>query len=169
MHQQSLDSMHEFFKLYLEPEKDKNIIILDVGSKSYNNSPTYKPFIIYPNWEYKGMDLEFGKNVDIVMESSKNWPIKSESIDFVISGQCIEHVLDLYRWFEELGRVLKFGGICCIIAPSIFPEHKYPKDYWRIMPDGMEFLFTEISKLQLINTKIKSWGNFSDCIGIAKK
>jgi len=41
---------------------------------------------------------------------------------------------------KEIARILKPGGLCCIIAPSGGPEHKYPVDCWRFFPDGLRAL-----------------------------
>ncbi|HAW19754.1 MAG TPA: hypothetical protein DCX14_06190, partial [Flavobacteriales bacterium] len=58
----------------------------------------------------------------------------------LISGQALEHVE--YPWviFEEFYRVMKKGALCCIIAPSSGPEHRYPIDCWRFYGDGMRAL-----------------------------
>ena len=42
----------------------------------------------------------------------------------------------------EIARVLKVGGLCCILAPSSGPEHRYPVDCWRFYPDGLVALAT---------------------------
>jgi hypothetical protein len=37
----------------------------------------------------------------------------------------------------EIARVLKPEGLCCIIAPSSGPVHRFPIDCWRFYPDGL--------------------------------
>lgn len=49
----------------------------------------------------------------------------------------------------EIARILKPHGICCIIAPSGGPEHRYPVDCWRFYPDGCAAL-ARFAKLELI-------------------
>jgi hypothetical protein len=49
----------------------------------------------------------------------------------------------------EVARVLKPGGICCILAPSSGPEHRYPTDCWRFYPDGMTSL-AHFAQLEVI-------------------
>jgi len=58
----------------------------------------------------------------------------------VISGQAFEHIQYFWITMLEIARVLKPGGICCILAPSSGPEHRYPLDCWRFYPDGMASL-----------------------------
>jgi SAM-dependent methyltransferase len=86
------------------------------------------------------MDVESGDNVDCVLEDPKHWPFPDASFDAVISGQCFEHVEDLHAPFREMGRVLRYGGLACVIAPWCWSIHRYPRDCWRILPDGMQFL-----------------------------
>jgi hypothetical protein len=42
--------------------------------------------------------------------------------------------------------------VCCIIAPSSGPEHRYPVDCWRIYPDGFVALaaLAELEVLQAV-------------------
>jgi SAM-dependent methyltransferase len=54
----------------------------------------------------------------------------------LISGQAFEHIEFFWLTMLEIARVLKPGGICCLIAPSGGFEHKYPVDCWRFYPDG---------------------------------
>ncbi|MDZ7817328.1 MAG: hypothetical protein U5K55_01390 [Aliarcobacter sp.] len=44
----------------------------------------------------------------------------------------------------EMARVLKPGGLMCIIAPASGIEHKYPLDCFRYYPDGFSALIKYI-------------------------
>ena len=100
-------------------------------------------------------------------EELYSWPVDDESFDVVISGQCIEHVEDTHAWIKEVARVVKKGGIVCVIGPWSCPEHRYPLDCWRIFPDGMKFLFEKMAGL----TVLESYHNSPDidCVGIGRK
>jgi len=129
--------MEEFVNKYLTDYKNKNITVLDIGSQDVNG--TYKPLFDYKGWNYLGVDMENGKNVNIVLKDIYNWrEIKSSSVDVVISGQAFEHIEYFWVTMLEITRVLKTGGLCCIIAPSGGFEHKYPLDCWRFFPDGFK-------------------------------
>jgi len=164
MHQSSFWEMSVFVNKYLNPN-DK-LKIIDIGSQDING--TYKPlFENNENWEYVGLDLTPGKNVNIVSNEMYSYPIESESFDVVISGQCLEHVQNTHLWIKENARILKKEGIICIITPWTWNEHKCPIDCWRIFPDGMSFLMEDIANLKVIENYINSPN--TDCIGIAKK
>jgi len=165
MHKASFKRMSEFVDEYLDPKE--NLKILDAGS--YNVNGTYKLLFENPNWQYFGLDMEAGPNVDIVVGRDYEWNIEEE-YDVVISGQTLEHVKNTHKFMEAICKAVKPGGLICIIAPTVnnstsIKEHKYPIDCWRILPDGMKFLLEEICQLDII----KIWKQEFDCIGIAKK
>lgn len=141
MHQTSLDKMKAFVEEYLEGFEDTELIIIDVRAKSYLNNPTYRLFFNKPKWKYLELDLEASDNVDIVVSDPYNWKeVPSDFADVIVSGQAFEHIEFPWLTIKEIFRVLKPGGICCIIAPSSEAEHKCPHDCWRFYPDGMKAL-----------------------------
>jgi SAM-dependent methyltransferase len=139
MHQSSMRAMSEFVSTHLAPRAGTSLRILDVGSMNVNGS--YRELMSDPNWHYTGLDAAAGPGVDIVLPSPYDWsPLTTNSFDVVVSGQAFEHIE--YPWVTilEINRVLKPGGVVCLIAPSGGHEHRYPVDCWRYYPDGMAAL-----------------------------
>ncbi len=137
MHQSSLHFMEQFCNTYLEPFKGKELTIYDLGSADINGS--YRPFFSEETWKYQGIDLAPAKNVDIVLKDPYHWKeISSGSADVFISGQALEHTELFWLVFLEIYRVLKPGGLCCLIAPSSGHEHRFPVDCYRFFPDGFQ-------------------------------
>lgn len=136
MHQSSYLKMEWFKKKYLYDRKREELKILDIGSCDMGGS--YKPIFDEEKWEYTGMDMAQGANVDIEVRDSYDWKeIESEAYDVVISGQAFEHMPYFWLVMQEIKRVLKPDGICCIIAPSAGAEHRCPVDCYRFYTDGM--------------------------------
>lgn len=136
MHKSSYDKMTAFCREYLADQASKRLSILDVGSMNVNGC--YRPLFENENWTYLGLDMEPGPNVDIVVRNPYDWSaVSSRSVDVVVSGQAFEHVEFFWITMLEIARVLKPGGLACILAPSSGPEHRYPTDCWRFYPDGM--------------------------------
>jgi SAM-dependent methyltransferase len=139
MHQSSYDKMTAFCCSYLESRQAESITIVDLGSHDINGS--YRPIFARPPWRYVGIDLVAGENVDVVLRNPYSWPeIASRSADVLVSGQTLEHTEFFWETIREIARVLKPGGLCCIIAPSSGPEHRFPVDCWRFLPDGLRAL-----------------------------
>jgi SAM-dependent methyltransferase len=131
--------MLAFKRSYLECKKNESLLILDLGSLDVNGS--YREYFDIPPWTYRGMDMTSGRNVDIILQNPYRWQeIKSDSADVLISGQAFEHIEYFWITMLEIARVLKPGGLCCIIAPSGGFEHRYPVDCWRFYPDGFAAL-----------------------------
>jgi SAM-dependent methyltransferase len=154
MHKSSYLNMRKFVTKYMDEYKDMKIKILDIGAQDVSASSeyggTYKPLFQNKNWEYYGSDVVQGKNVDIVLSGVYNWDnLKSNTFDVVISGQTFEHIEYVWVTILEIARIMKEGGICCIIAPSSGPEHPHPFDCWRFYPDGFKTL-SKFAGLKLI-------------------
>lgn len=140
MHRSSLVRMRWFIeeylkKFYLNDNKTK-LKVLDIGS--YNVNGSYKTLLDEKYFDYTGLDVEVGPDVDIVPANIYDWKeLENDSFDIIISGQAFEHIEYPWITIKEISRVLKPNGICCIIAPSSQQEHKYPKDCYRYYADGM--------------------------------
>ena len=50
---------------------------------------------------------------------NNRWPYKSNSFDYVVSSQVIEHILDTDNFIKESKRILKKDGILCISTPNL--------------------------------------------------
>ena len=136
MHASSLEKMNSCLIEYSSFFGPEEKYVLDFGS--YDVNGTYKDLFNLDAWNYTGMDLNNGPNVDLVLEVPHHWKeIKDNSFDLVISGQALEHCEFFWLVFEQIKRILKPGRLAFIIAPSSGPEHKYPVDCWRFYPDGM--------------------------------
>ena len=110
-------------------ENGAKLSVLDVGARIAEiNQPTYKTIIEAKGWNYTGMDIEKGLNVDVVCESPYKFPLEDNSVDIVISGQVFEHIEFPWETIKEIYRVLRKDGIAVIIAPSSGAEHRYPFD-----------------------------------------
>jgi len=128
--------MAEFCHDYLAARHKEALTIVDLGSCDYNGS--YRPIFAQKPWCYIGADLTAGKNVDLVLRDPYHWrELKTESVDVLVSGQTFEHTEFFWETMLQIARVLKTHGLCCILAPSSGPEHRYSLDCWRVYPDGL--------------------------------
>lgn len=137
MHKNSLINMKNFIDKYIDFSRKQKI--LDLGGQNINGS--YKSLFPSEKTEYVCCDMVKNDGVDVVLKNPYNWGgLNSNSFDVVISGQTFEHVEYIWVTIMEIARVLKSGGLCCIIAPSSGYRHGYPLDCWRFYEDGMRAL-----------------------------
>lgn len=171
MHTSSLEHMADLVKRLLNVGQP--LRILDIGSYDVNGS--YKPLFTQPEWQYIGVDLAAGPNVDVTLNSPYRLPFRDDYADLVISGQAFEHVEFFWLSWLEMVRVIKPGGMIFLIAPSRGPEHRYPVDCWRFYPDGYRALakYAQVELLEATadwtphaNPDSAPWG---DCVGVFRK
>ena len=136
MHQSSLE--HIEFQVRAHLNRQATLKIIDIGSYDVNGS--YKTFFDAPGWQYVGVDLTGGPNVDVVLDSPYRLPFKSHSVDVIVSGQAFEHIEFFWLTWLEMTRILKPGGYIFLVAPSRGPEHRFPQDCWRFYPDSYRSL-----------------------------
>lgn len=161
MHQNSLDMMKALLSAY-GPPKDSPITVVDYGSMEVPEGPGTYRSLIPPAWEYIGVDIAPGPNVDRVMTDEYSTWIPLDSIDLVISGQCLEHVRNPFKAVAEMDRILKPGGLLFLIAPFAWECHRFPLDCFRFAPDGMRSLMEAAG----LTYKI---GSLSDPLGTGQR
>ena len=120
MHKSSMKRMEWFVNRYLQTTK--KLEVLDVGS--YDVNGCYKELFKPNEFNYVGLDMEKGPNVDLVPFSPYEWvELKKDSFDVVISGQAMEHIeffwvtvaeislrahCEVVYWFLLLSRLVVF-------------------------------------------------------------
>ena len=177
MHLSSYNNMKKFIAGYLASEAEASLRIADIGSQDVDLVGNYRSLFTSPSWQYCGVDMSPGANVDVVLTDPYHWKeLESNTFDVVISGQALEHIEFFWLAMLEIHRILKPGGTCCLIAPSRGPEHRYPVDCWRFYPDGFRAL-AKYAGLQVLEVYVQ-WDSelypdrdpvWNDCVLIAKK
>ncbi len=150
--------MRAFRSAYVATTAKPPIRVLDVGSCGMG-CVTFRELFAPPMFDYVGLDIAAGKNVDMVPGDPFCWTeIESESFDLVISGNMLEH--NPYFWITdaEIARVLVQDGLTVLIAPSAGYPHRVPLDCWRFYPDSWSAMCSYVG-LELIETyrEGRSW------------
>jgi len=131
--------MRRFIDVYLDDLRGTRLDVLDVGSLQVAETmSSYRSLLECEHWNYTGLDLVRGPNVDLCIAEPYDWAeVGDNRFDVVVSGQTFEHIEFFWMSAFEIGRALREGGLACIIAPSSGPEHRHPTDCWRFYPDGL--------------------------------
>jgi len=165
MHDSAYNNAKEFVSKYVS----ENSFVLDVGSQDINGS--MKP--LFSNCNYIGIDMEEGKNVDVVCNSHK-MPFDENVFDVIVSSSNFEHDSCFWETFREMCRVVKAGGLIYICAPSKGQYHGYPGDCWRFYKDAGKALqywinnFTPL-KVILVEQNITQEGEWNDNVMVFRK
>lgn len=153
MHKNSYSKMEWFKNTFLN--NNDHLKILDVGSLDETGENNYRNIFNENNWSYTGLDIEVGPNVDIVINDIYNWfEIPDKGYDVIISGQFFEHLEYFWLTMSQIERVLKPGGLVCIIVPS--SGHKHGGNMlncYRFHEDGLKAMAKYVN-LEIINVSV---------------
>ena len=175
MHKSSMLRMEWFIRTRIHTP----VRVLDVGSFKFDGHRCYRPLFTDIKADYVGLDMADGPNVDLVVENPYKWDeLQNDSFDVVISGQAFEHIEFPWLTMQEISRVLKPNGLCCVIAPNGGYRHRTPTDCLRFFEDGMLAL-AKYAGFEPLHVSVNSapanaaeaWFNatWKDCILVAKK
>ena len=84
----------------------------------------------------RNLDIADGPNIDYVGRAEAI-PLPDSSVDLVLTQETLEHVADPFKAVQEIGRVLKPGGILYLQVPFIIGYHPGPTDFWRFTREGV--------------------------------
>jgi SAM-dependent methyltransferase len=93
---------------------------------------------------YVGTDMTAGPNVDVVADFER---AESEvramfgdrgPFGSVLLLNVLEHTFDPLRVLDNAMALLRPGGTCIVLTPTVWPLHTFPYDTWRINPNLYE-------------------------------
>lgn len=95
-----------------------------------------------PRFRHRGVDT-----ADIDLTDCGD-VLADASFDVVVSSDVFEHLERPWRAAEEIGRVLRPGGLA--ITHTLFAGRNQPRpiDYWRFSAECLEFLFADLDCLE---------------------
>lgn len=104
--------------------------LLEVGSRA--RSGVVRRDLAPAGWEYSGLDVMDGPNVDVVGDAhrlSSLYP--RHHFDAIMACSVLEHLMMPWKFVVELNRVLKPGAIGVFTTHQCWPLHDQPWDFWR--------------------------------------
>lgn len=125
--------------------------MLEIGSRA--RSGVTRRDLAPPEWEYVGVDIVAGPNVDVVGDAHElSRLLPRDHFDAAMSLSVFEHLLMPWKVVIELNRVLKPGGLVFVQTHQTFPLHDEPWDFWRISADAWPALFNAKTGFRIIDS-----------------
>ena len=110
---------------------DAASVLLDLGAGGRHIAPSVTTIDVHPS---AGTD---------VVASVYQLPIRDESSDLVFATGLLEHLEDERKFFREVRRVLKIGGIVHVEIPFLQQYHEDPIDCRRYTVPGLQLLLEQ--------------------------
>lgn len=117
--------------------------ILEIGSKNYGSTQNFRELL--NTHEYIGVDLEPGPNVDLVLNIENGLgPLENEKFDLVIICSVLEHTPRPWILANNIQELMSESSVLYSCHPWVWRYHKYPDDYFRFSPRGIQSLFSSL-------------------------
>jgi len=156
MHEGPAALLDVFVKGYLADRRGIPTRILHIGDEGID---VVRRVFGEPDWSLTTAGQYTAGDLTVQLRQSYQWSeIKAKQFDVVTSSQTLEN-LD-YPWVTmlELARVLRPGGLACVLASSDRREHLPPTDCWRFKADGLIAL-AEWADLESLELAVESRDN----------
>lgn len=114
----------ENLKFLLSRNIDKDSLGLDIGA----GDARFHPFLKLEN--LISIDFTNYSDINVICDLNLNIPFVSESFDFILMTNLIEHLYD-NKVIAEAHRVLKKGSRLYVTVPFLLDVHQKPYDYHR--------------------------------------
>ena len=128
-----------------------NFTILEIGSKEVTGKSVLKEKI--NNAKYIGVDVQDGKNVDIVMDAHElSKKFKKNTIDCIYSSSVFEHLYAPWLVAEEISKILKINGHVCIETHFTYQAHERPFKFYKCSDLGLQVLFNKALGFKVVDS-----------------
>jgi SAM-dependent methyltransferase len=130
----------------LAPRASGRLLDVGCGDKPYEHM--FRPYVSeYIGMEYSGTFDKSAASANTskpdIYYDGKTFPFDAGSFDTVICMHVLEHTLHPQTIMNEIGRVVRKGGLVAIGVPFSFRLHEEPFDYFRYTPHGLRAMFEE--------------------------
>jgi len=95
-------------------------------------------------------DLHQPKEEMLKIDLERPFPVESNSEDFLLLMNVLEHLYDHHNCLEECHRVLKPGGRLIGVVPFLFPVHLVPDDFSRLTEASLKRLLGDLGFSQVV-------------------
>jgi hypothetical protein len=118
--------------------------VLEIGSKDYGDTQPFRE--LFKHCDYVGVDLESGVNVDQVVNLEEDLgPLRDQKFDLIIICSVLEHSPKPWVMASNIQNLLSEQGVIYSCHPWVWRYHKYPDDYFRFSPKGIQAIFDQVT------------------------
>lgn len=117
--------------------------VLEVGSRIHDPRAWWLVNRDLARGQWTGIDMQAGEGVDVVADLHSLPAEWAGRFSGAVCSEVLEHVARPWRALPELARALRPGGWAVFTAPSCFPLHAFPDDFYRYSESGLRVLLED--------------------------
>ena len=143
------DILEGYIKKHISSQRAYEPKFLDVGGAGGRSA--------VKDWareaQYYLMDIEpAASSPKVITGNICDCPqIVDSSFDIVFSNNVFEHIAEPWKAAQEIGRILRPGGICLTNTVFSWRYHPVPQDYWRFTHSALSLLFEKYAGLRTLD------------------
>jgi SAM-dependent methyltransferase len=123
--------------------------VLELGARA--RSGITRRQLIPPGWDYLGLDIVAGENVDVVGDAHELARLFAGiQFDAIFSISVFEHLAMPWKVAVEMNRVLVPGGLVFTQSHQSWPMHELPWDFWRFSEQAWAALFNPATGFEIV-------------------
>lgn len=127
---------------------------LEIGSRARSGT-VYKDALVPDGWEYVGVDVVPGDNVDVVGDAHDlEAVVPATGFDAVYSIATFEHLAMPWVAAVSINRVLRPGGLLFVGSHQTYPLHEEPSDYFRFSDQAWSSLFNDRTGFEILDVAL---------------
>lgn len=138
---------YEFFKNF--DYKNQKVLDLGAGRGHFRE--------LFRDSDYTSVDFYPYENIDIVADLTEPLPFETESWDYIILSNVLEHISKPRELLKECHRILKKDGTLLITVPFFIKLHQQPYDFYRYTEYALKDLLSDFNDVE-----IRKLGTISD-------
>lgn len=123
----------------------RGALVLDIAPQVHKGAAHF-----FKESSVETLDIDPDSRATYIADITRqNDEIPGERFDLVVCTEVLEHTLDPFAAVEEIGRLLKPGGILLLTTPFNFRIHGPLPDCWRFTEHGLRALLGGFEILDL--------------------
>lgn len=124
--------------------------VLEVGSRMTNPGAWWIVNRDLARGQWLGMDMQPGDGVDVVADLHSPPEEWHGRFSGVLCSEVLEHVARPWVALPKLRDLLRPGGVAIFTAPSCFPLHAFPDDFYRYSESGLRVLLEDAGFVDIV-------------------
>jgi SAM-dependent methyltransferase len=170
LNRQPYELMRRFVDAYLREFERLRLKVVELGPKTREDGPSYRPLFASADWRYRALDVGGGDHAGAITANPGRWtPLPDASVDAVVAEHVLEQSEFPWETMREVSRILRPGGLGCFVIASAVANGEEGKERWQLDARGFRALakYASLSVVEVFSAR--GLGVSQDTFGVVQK